>query len=84
MDYLARKGEQADLIFLDPPYETSLLEASLKKIGAFDILKPDGLVIAEHSKQKALAKNYGKLHWQRDVRYGETVLSFYAEESNNV
>ncbi len=36
-----------DLIFLDPPYQSSLLEKSIQLIEEYDLLKDNGLLICE-------------------------------------
>ena len=77
LDYFEKSRQQFDVIFLDPPYEGVFLERALNKLGAFDILKPNGLVIAEHRKQQTPRDAYGKLTLSRQAKYGDTILSFY-------
>ncbi|MFH1429646.1 MAG: 16S rRNA (guanine(966)-N(2))-methyltransferase RsmD [Candidatus Margulisiibacteriota bacterium] len=81
LDVLVNKKYSFGIIFLDPPYESDILELSLKKIGASDILKCEGIVVAEHRKTKEIQETYGSLTLQRQVKYGETILSFYAIEN---
>ena len=66
-----------DLVFLDPPYYKSFARNSLIKIGACDILKTPGFVIAEHSKRDELPRETGVLKLFKEKRYGDTVVSFY-------
>jgi 16S rRNA (guanine(966)-N(2))-methyltransferase RsmD len=76
---LAGKGASFDLIFLGAPYDSPVLEKVLGKLGETGLLAPDGILIAEHRRQHALADDFGKLKKFREARYGETVLAFYKE-----
>lgn len=74
---LKRKAAKFDIIFLGAPYDSPNLEKALVKLSETEILKSDGILIAEHRKQHKMQEQYGKLKVLRDVRYGETMLSFY-------
>ena len=52
---LKAKGESFDLIFLDPPYETDLLNRAIKLILAERLLTQNGRIIAEHKRKKEYA-----------------------------
>lgn len=77
LNLLDSKGAQFDVIFMGAPYDSPILEKALWKLSETGILKSNGVLIAEHRKQHALLKGYGKLESFREARYGETVLSFY-------
>lgn len=53
MDYLKCLEELSnhpitfDIIFLDPPYQTNLLEKSILKIDEYQLLKDDGILVCE-------------------------------------
>ncbi len=66
-----------DIIFLGPPYGSPALEKSLELLSTSNIIKKDGLVVAEHSARHKIADSYASLLKVRDARYGDTVLSFY-------
>jgi 16S rRNA (guanine966-N2)-methyltransferase len=74
---LARSGQNFDVIFLDPPYERSLLDPALKLIAEGALLRPTGVIIAEHSARERVEPNYGMLTLTDQRRYGGTLLSFY-------
>lgn len=76
------KGETFDLIFLDPPYRTSLVEDALKHLGDGVLLAPEGLVVAEHFFKRELRERYGELHRVRVERFGDVALSFYRVASS--
>ena len=78
-DYAAAlsAGEQYDLIFLDPPYESKLLERSLQMISQFDIPREHGIIVCESSLEKelpALSSPYSKY---REYRYGKIKITVY-------
>ena len=69
--------EKYDLVFLDPPYETKLLERSLELISQFDILRKHGIIICESPQEKSLpdlSAPYGKY---REYRYGKIKVTVY-------
>lgn len=70
-------GRKFDIIFLDPPYETNYLERAINKILEFNLLKEDGLIIAETDNQE-IVKNIEKLDITiKDIRtYGRVILVF--------
>jgi len=74
---LEKQSRAFDLVFLDPPYSKGLAKNSLIKIGACDILKTPGFVIAEHSKKDELPRETGVLRLFKEKRYGDTAVSFY-------
>ena len=71
------QGKQFDIIFLDPPYETNYIEKAINKILECNLLKKDGLIIAETDNQK-IVENIEKLDITiRDKRkYGRVILIF--------
>lgn len=46
------KGEKFDIIFLDPPYKSTLAELAIEAILDLDLLEEDGQIIYEHSSEK--------------------------------
>lgn len=83
LDFLSTSPGRFDLIFLDPPYGTGLLEAALERCGAsgFDILAPRGIIAAEHPADKAPQPPAScRLH--RTYRYGKIGLTIFRREEN--
>jgi 16S rRNA (guanine(966)-N(2))-methyltransferase RsmD len=65
---------EADIVFLDPPYELEKEYASaLALLGE----KPPGLVIVQHSRRLKLEDEYGALRRTRRLKQGDNELSFY-------
>lgn len=71
------EGRSFDLIFLDPPYNKGLIQEALTSIAKNDIIKVDGLIIAESDKDDNLPGLIENLKLERNQKYGDTVLSFY-------
>lgn len=67
-----------DLIYLDPPYGPGELLRALRLCSAEGFLGEKGLVVAEHDISLTPPEEEGRLGLQRRLRYGRTVLTFYA------
>lgn len=52
--YLKTCTQTYDIIFLDPPYDKSLVNPTLQSIFEQDILEPDGVIIVEHSRDETI------------------------------
>jgi 16S rRNA (guanine(966)-N(2))-methyltransferase RsmD len=82
MEFLKSSREKYDLVFLDPPYASGLLEPALAHIARFDILAPHGIIAAESPadrKLPALTPPYGVF---RTYRYGKIGLALYRRAEN--
>ena len=81
-DYLRRHLRKSaaafDLVFFDPPYATDY-DVMLNSMGehASQILSADGIVIVEHHKKKTLSEQFKTLVRYRELKQGDSVLSFY-------
>jgi len=67
-----------DIVFADPPYELPHIEEIPDAILGQDILKPDGILILEHSKRNDFTR-HEKLFDHR--RYGNVNFSFFKHDS---
>ncbi len=67
-------GRSFDLVFMDPPYASRLLEKALSLFGEGELLAPDGVIVAEHAKgaEFDLPKS---LHLERTRSYGGIALA---------
>ncbi|MCR5648435.1 MAG: 16S rRNA (guanine(966)-N(2))-methyltransferase RsmD [Oscillospiraceae bacterium] len=71
-----------DLIFLDPPYGTGLLEKALERIQEFDKLNHGGIIISEspsNAEPPELSAPYCKL---KSYRYGKIRITTYTKRDN--
>ena len=76
---LYRDKRKFDIIFLDPPYHVDLAKKTLKTLGAYDILTPNGFIVVQHFKKDILPDSEGDLARFRQAKYGDTRLSFYGK-----
>ncbi|HEY1759295.1 MAG TPA: 16S rRNA (guanine(966)-N(2))-methyltransferase RsmD [Bryobacteraceae bacterium] len=68
------KKIEAEIVFLDPPYELVKEYAlALELLGA----RPPGLVIVQHDVRLKLEESYGALKREKQMKQGDNVLSFY-------
>lgn len=72
-----------DIIFLDPPYETEMIQPTLLEIVHSGLLSKDGYVIAEHAAKIPLPSVSG-LRILREKEYRTTVLTFLCLEEENI
>ena len=70
-----RSGEKFDLVFLDPPYASGLLEQALTDIAAFDICRQHGIIVAEHPADRSLPAPAAPYRVRRTYRYGRIALT---------
>ncbi len=74
---LEGEGQQFDYIFLDPPYEQGLVTKTLEYLAGLNVLKKNGVIIAEASKKEEAPLDVSNLCLKREQRYGDTKLLFY-------
>jgi len=77
LQWLHKKGESFDIIFLDPPYRKGMESPAIESISAYNLLKPDGILIAESDKREVLPSGFKNLTLTRQEKYGDTLLTFY-------
>lgn len=81
---LSKIEEKVDVFFLDPPYEKGLYETCFKLINTFDLIKEDGVIIAEHSVKNPLEDRYSNLVKVKEKKYGTIMLSIYRVTSGEM
>jgi len=74
---LAETSAQFDLVFFDPPYASGLYDDVLNKLAAGTVVFPGSIVIVEHRAKDRLVPAYSNLELYRQVKQGESALSFY-------
>jgi 16S rRNA (guanine966-N2)-methyltransferase len=77
IDRLAAEGARFDVVFLDPPYEADLVDATVERLSAVGLVMPDAVVIAQHLTKRPPAATFGALAAVRQRRFGETTLTFF-------
>lgn len=73
--YLMRKTAPFDLVFLDPPYRTGLLQKALSMV--VPVMNPGGTIICENPSDEELPEVVGDFVKRRSYSYGKIVLSLY-------
>ena len=70
-----------DLIFLDPPYASGLMDAALKKINKFDILADGGIIICETDSETTLKALDPPYFIGRTYKYGKVKLTVCGKQA---
>jgi 16S rRNA (guanine(966)-N(2))-methyltransferase RsmD len=78
IDRLYRDGKRFDVIILDPPYNKNLIQETLKILDKDDIIRDNGIVIAEHDVSDVLPEYTELLEKIYTKRYSDTALTIYA------
>lgn len=74
LSFLSSCKEKFDVIFLDPPYNSGLLESSLEMITRFDILKENGIIVGESAVESPFPTLNEPYETGREYRYGKIKL----------
>lgn len=80
---LAKRNQQFDIIYMDPPYGRGLVQKSMDRVCRNMILKSEGVIITESSKADLLPEMISCFRMFRQQKYGDTMLSFYRMESGD-
>ena len=72
-----KSGEKFDLIFLDPPYGTGMLEKAMEIITEIDIVSENGIIVCESAAESALPELAAPYAKGRDYRYGKIKITLY-------
>lgn len=67
--------EKFDVIFLDPPYHTDLMDRALELVTKIDILSEHGIIICETMADRQLPPMEAPYEWGKDYRYGQIKLT---------
>ena len=81
-DFLKSCKTKYDLILLDPPYATDLLNKSLEIINSVDILSESGIIICESMREKALLEMKMPYYLRKEYFYGKIKLSVFSREAD--
>ncbi len=77
LSFLSSCREKFDVVFLDPPYQTGLLEQSLDALIRFDILREYGIIICESAADRVLPSMAPPWEQGREYRYGKIKLTVF-------
>ena len=77
-----RSGEKFDIVFLDPPYASGLLQQALTDIAAFDICRSHGIIVAESAADTVLPDMPAPYSLYREYKYGKIKLTVFHRGGN--
>ena len=75
--FLSGCRERFDLVFLDPPYRTGLLEKALETIAKIDIVTGNGIIVCESPAESVLPEGTAPYEKGREYRYGKIKITLY-------
>lgn len=75
LGFLSSCREKFDVIFLDPPYQTGLLERALERASKIDILSEHGIIVCETGSEYQLPRLAAPYELGREYRYGKIKLT---------
>ena len=81
ISYLSR-GNKFDIIILDPPYATNLIDKALEIINSVDILTEGGIIMCESPREKEMPDLREPYFKRKEYNYGKVKLTTYAKETN--
>ncbi|MDP3919596.1 MAG: 16S rRNA (guanine(966)-N(2))-methyltransferase RsmD [Candidatus Omnitrophota bacterium] len=73
---LEKDKRRYSLIFVDPPFNRSLVKKTLLRLDQSDIVAPFGQVVVGHSNHEPLPESLGALKLARTKKIGQASLSF--------
>ena len=68
--FIGRDGKY-DIILIDPPYDTDLMDKALEKITAFDILNDGGIIVCESRLDKTVKELPAPYYVEKERKYGK-------------
>ena len=75
---LSQLPRKFDIVFIDPPYAAWNEYASFfEQLQECHLLSERAIVIAEHSRRSPLKDQFGQMARFRELKQGESILSFY-------
>ena len=75
LSFLACCRERFDVVFLDPPYQSGLLEKTLERLTQFDILREHGIIVCESGLEWNIPALTPPYEPGREYRYGQIKLT---------
>ena len=68
------KGQQFDIIFLDPPYSKHYVEKGITIIAKQQLLRKDGIIVAEHAPEESFTVPEDYVLYKQK-QYGDTCVT---------
>ncbi len=74
---LASEEGAFDVVFLDPPFGAGAILGALRRVSSARLLRPQGILVAQHDARMDLPAREGGLALARSLRYGSSRLTFF-------
>ena len=81
LSFLKLTKDRFDIVFLDPPYASSLVVDSMKLLS--DVVAAGGCAICETPVDSELRYGIGELKFHRSYRYGKIKITVYRKEGED-
>lgn len=75
---------QFDIIFIDPPYDSELVQKALNKIIEFDILKENGIILCEMRYEHNIPFVNEPYFMKREYKYGKIRLVVFSKKDGSI
>ncbi len=73
--FLSSHGDRFDVAFLDPPYETGILEKVLPAVA--EHMRPGGVILCETERRETLPETAGGFTKKKEYYYGKAKVTTY-------
>ena len=84
LSFLESCRERFDVVLLDPPYRSELLQNSLNYLTKFDILREHGIIVCESAADWTLPPLASPYEGGKEYRYGKIKLTVCRREGSVV
>lgn len=81
LSFLKLTKDKFDIVFLDPPYASSLVVDSMKLLS--DVVAAGGCAICETPVGSELPERFGEFNFYRSYRYGKIKITVYRKEGED-
>lgn len=79
--FLRNNKKKFDIVFMDPPYRTGLLQSALELVA--NSMNDGGVIICEHPYDEELPENAGEFAKYRDYKYGKIAVTVYRKNEGD-
>ena len=80
--FLSRSRENFDVIFLDPPYDSGLLEKTMELVTTIDIVSENGIIVCENGSNAGWPAVFPPYRLQKEYRYGKIKTALYRRQAD--
>ena len=74
------KDVSFDIIYIDPPYNTSMGLEAIKTISAYNLLKKNGILVYETDETEDIPEIIDRFEKFKCKKYGRNILNFYSRK----